>query len=118
MTRILRHEVHSVATRSSSGEEGTSLIRSKLTEDEAIRYWREVLRVGRVMAAYFGAVKLNIEMLGNWVPHLHTHITSRYADDDIAPNEPISWLERDREVPSGELERDARSLSRLLDAYT
>jgi diadenosine tetraphosphate (Ap4A) HIT family hydrolase len=40
-----------------------------------------VLRVGRAIEAAFSPVKLNYNVLGNSVPHLHTHIVPRYADD-------------------------------------
>ena len=29
----------------------------------------------------FAAIKINYNVLGNSVPHLHTHIVPRYADD-------------------------------------
>jgi diadenosine tetraphosphate (Ap4A) HIT family hydrolase len=54
---------------------------TELTDDEASRYGREVLRVGRAIEAAFSPVKVNYDVLGNSVPHLHTHIVPRYADD-------------------------------------
>ena len=42
---------------------------------------REVLRVGRAPEAVLEPVKLNCDLLGNAVPHLHTHVVPRYADD-------------------------------------
>ena len=38
----------------------------------------------------FEPVKLNFLTLGNWVPHLHTHVLPRYRDDP-APGGPIPW---------------------------
>ena len=33
---------------------------------------------------------MNLMTLGNWVPHLHTHVVPRYLDDP-APGGPIAW---------------------------
>jgi diadenosine tetraphosphate (Ap4A) HIT family hydrolase len=54
---------------------------TELTPDEAAAYGSEVLAVGRALDAVMQPVKLNYDLLGNWVPHLHTHIVPRYADD-------------------------------------
>jgi diadenosine tetraphosphate (Ap4A) HIT family hydrolase len=54
---------------------------TELTDAEAAAYGREVLRVGRALETVLQPVKLNYDVLGNTVPHLHTHIVPRYADD-------------------------------------
>jgi diadenosine tetraphosphate (Ap4A) HIT family hydrolase len=54
---------------------------TELTADEADAYWRELLRVGKTLEEHFEPVKLNYELLGNSLPHLHTHVMPRYADD-------------------------------------
>jgi diadenosine tetraphosphate (Ap4A) HIT family hydrolase len=33
---------------------------------------------------------MNLLTLGNWVPHLHTHVVPRYLDDP-APGGPLPW---------------------------
>jgi diadenosine tetraphosphate (Ap4A) HIT family hydrolase len=35
-------------------------------------------------------MKVNYMLLGNSVPHLHTHVFPRYPDDP-APGGPLSW---------------------------
>jgi diadenosine tetraphosphate (Ap4A) HIT family hydrolase len=42
---------------------------------------REVRVVGRAITAAFNPIKLNYDILGNAVPHLHVHIVPRYTDD-------------------------------------
>jgi diadenosine tetraphosphate (Ap4A) HIT family hydrolase len=77
-----------------------------LEDDEAGQYLREVLAVGRALEQAFHPVKLNYNVLGNALPHLHTHIVPRYADDprpgwpfpfpaDESPPIPLDLLMRD-----------------------
>jgi diadenosine tetraphosphate (Ap4A) HIT family hydrolase len=61
-----------------------------LDPDSAAGYWADVVDVGRAIEAEFRPVKLNYLTLGNWVPHLHTHVLPRYLDDP-APGGPIPW---------------------------
>ena len=42
---------------------------------------RDLRRVSRAVAAATGAVKLNYEIHGNTVPHLHVHLFPRYVGD-------------------------------------
>ena len=53
---------------------------TELSEAEAARYWRELLEAGRRLER-LGPVKVNYEILGNSLPHLHAHVIPRYADD-------------------------------------
>ncbi|MBI4013010.1 MAG: HIT family protein [Candidatus Rokubacteria bacterium] len=53
----------------------------RLPEAEAIQYFRDMLRVARAIDRAFQPRKLNYELLGNTVPHLHWHLFPRYADD-------------------------------------
>ncbi len=52
-----------------------------LPEPESTQYFQDMLRVARAMAAAFQPRKLNYELLGNAVPHLHWHVFPRYPDD-------------------------------------
>ena len=44
-------------------------------------FFADMMRVGKALDQAFGAVKLNFELLGNAVPHLHCHILPRYYGD-------------------------------------
>jgi diadenosine tetraphosphate (Ap4A) HIT family hydrolase len=55
----------------------------ELTEDEAAAFMRDARRVSRVVAAATGAVKLNYEIHGNTLPHLHMHFFPRYRGDQF-----------------------------------
>ena len=54
---------------------------TELSAEEASQYWLEVLEVGRRIERRLDPIKLNYDLLGNSLPHLHTHIVPRYADD-------------------------------------
>src|SRR5213076_568439 len=54
---------------------------TELSPEEASQYWLEVLDAGRRIERAFEPVKLNYDLLGNSLPHLHTHVVPRYADD-------------------------------------
>ena len=88
---------------------------SDLGPREASGYWQEVLAAGRAVRARFDPVKLNYMTLGNFLPHLHTHVVPRYRDDP-APGGPIEWPQifSADPVPEPELHRQAASLRVLL----
>src|SRR5690606_354378 len=48
---------------------------------EAEAFMRDVHRVSRALSAVTGAVKLNYEIHGNTLPHLHMHFFPRYVGD-------------------------------------
>jgi diadenosine tetraphosphate (Ap4A) HIT family hydrolase len=47
--------------------------------------------VARALAAAYDAVKMNYELLGNQLPHIHWHLVPRRADDPI-PLQPVWTL--------------------------
>ena len=59
-----------------------------LPESESTAYFRDMLRVARAIDAAFTPRKMNYELLGNTVAHLHWHLFPRYADDPT-PTRPI-----------------------------
>jgi diadenosine tetraphosphate (Ap4A) HIT family hydrolase len=86
-----------------------------LEAEAAAGYWLEVLDTGRAVRDRFQPLKLNYLTLGNTVPHLHTHVLPRYADDP-APGGPIPWdaIFAAEPVPEAELRRQVGDLRRLL----
>jgi diadenosine tetraphosphate (Ap4A) HIT family hydrolase len=61
----------------------------ELDPDDQHAFFQDMLQAGRALEAAFGATKMNFEILGNSVPHLHCHIQPRYYDDP-APGRPIN----------------------------
>lgn len=90
---------------------------TELSPEEASGYFAEVLRVGRALEAHYRPIKMNFEMLGNSLPHLHTHIVPRYVNDG-SPGRPARFMRSDAgprtEIPDDVLARDAQALRALL----
>ena len=90
---------------------------TELTDSEAQGYWLEVLRVARALQRHFQPLKLNYQVLGNAVPHLHAHLLPRYMDDP-APGRPFPLpvlTGSERKLPEDQLEQDAAALRALLE---
>ncbi len=62
----------------------------QLDQAERAQLIEEVTRVARAVATAFGAVKMNYELLGNQIAHIHWHLIPRPADDP-APRQPV-WM--------------------------
>ena len=52
-----------------------------LSAAEGAAFMRDAQRLSRAVAAATGAVKLNYEIHGNTIPHLHLHVYPRYVGD-------------------------------------
>jgi diadenosine tetraphosphate (Ap4A) HIT family hydrolase len=52
-----------------------------LSPEEGAAYMRDLQRVSRAILEVTGAVKMNVEIHGNTVPHLHAHLFPRYPGD-------------------------------------
>jgi len=52
-----------------------------LAADEAAAFMRDVQRLSRAIQSSTGAVKMNYEVHGNTIPHLHMHFFPRYVGD-------------------------------------
>ncbi len=87
---------------------------TELEPEEAAAYWRELLTVGRALEEHFRPVKVNYELLGNSLPHLHAHVVPRYADDP-RPGWPFPFPDHDPAPHPGDgLRADAAALRALL----
>jgi len=78
---------------------------SQLADDERRAFLDEMCRLAGAIEECFRPHKLNYELLGNQVPHLHWHLFPRYRSDPQAMK-PV-WLALDR------AERDETERRRL-----
>ncbi len=69
----------------------------ELTASERNLFFADLALVGQALQQVFQADKLNFQMLGNAVPHLHAHIVPRYFGDP-APSRPIDPTPAGQEV--------------------
>jgi diadenosine tetraphosphate (Ap4A) HIT family hydrolase len=60
----------------------------ELSKQERASYFDDVALVAKALQSVFQADKMNYNILGNMIPHLHTHILPRYFTDS-APHRPI-----------------------------
>jgi diadenosine tetraphosphate (Ap4A) HIT family hydrolase len=90
---------------------------TELSADEARDYFDEVLRVGRAIERQYKPIKMNFEMLGNSLPHLHTHVIPRYLDDG-EPGQPSHFMRIARpdeaKIPEAQYASDLTALRALL----
>ena len=73
---------------------------------------RDIQRLSQVLAEATGAIKMNYEVHGNTIPHLHMHFFPRYVGDPFE-NRPID--PRIEGAPSGR-ERHAEIRQRVIAA--
>jgi diadenosine tetraphosphate (Ap4A) HIT family hydrolase len=87
---------------------------TELSPNDAAAYWLEVVRVAQALEAHLKPVKMNYNVLGNSLPHLHTHLIPRYADDP-RPSWPFPFPEEEPPpIDDAVLLRDVEALrSRL-----
>lgn len=77
----------------------------ELSPSEAAAFMRDVQRVSAAVQEASGAVKMNYEVHGNTLPHLHMHFFPRYRADPFEhgpvnprADAPAGALERHREI--------------------
>ena len=87
---------------------------TELSPEEATAYWLELVEVGRALEQHLKPVKMNYDLLGNSLPHLHTHVVPRYADDP-KPGWPFPFPEEEQPPLDEELFRqDVEAMRRWL----
>lgn len=53
----------------------------ELPAQELIAFWQEAMLAARTASELFRPTKMNYEIHGNTIPHLHLHLYPRLADD-------------------------------------
>jgi diadenosine tetraphosphate (Ap4A) HIT family hydrolase len=61
----------------------------ELSPEDAAAFMHDIQKVSRAIQQATGAIKINYEIHGNTIPHLHMHFFPRYRGD-IFENQPIN----------------------------
>ncbi len=85
-----------------------------LTDEELFNMMKDVALCAKALKKVTGAVKINYEIHGNTIPHLHVHLYPRYMDDPF-PGQPIDYNRKsDRLYEEGEYERFVEGMKQEL----
>ena len=79
----------------------------QLPQGELAAFWEDAVAAARAVATAVGAVKMNYEIHGNTIPHLHMHLFPRFRGD------PYEGQALDGHAT---FDRSAADLRRLADA--
>jgi len=85
-----------------------------LAPTERIQLMEEVNLVATTLAQVYGARKINYELLGNQLPHIHWHVIPRLTNDP-APLEPVWRVQHEPMLHSGpDLQRMVQRLQQAI----
>ncbi len=87
----------------------------ELNDAELLGLMKEVQVCARALKKVCGAVKINYEIHGNTLPHLHVHLYPRYADDPF-PGQAIDYSRKVNQYAPGEFEAFARQMRAEIEA--
>jgi diadenosine tetraphosphate (Ap4A) HIT family hydrolase len=85
-----------------------------LNDAELLALMKEVQLCARALKNVTGAVKINYELYGNTVPHLHIHLYPRHVDDPF-PGRAIDYTQKINQY-NGQFEAFVERLSQELEA--
>ena len=83
-----------------------------LSDQEAAAFWFDMVRVSRAMHQVYRPLKMNYQLLGNRIAHLHWILAPRFLDD-IAPGDPLPGSGY-HAFPEDEVRREVAALREAL----
>lgn len=82
----------------------------ELPREQHLRFWEEALHVAEAVAAAIRPKKMNYEIHGNTIPHLHMHLFPRF-DGDPFEGRPIDPAQRNFTRTTAERQALARAIN-------
>lgn len=86
----------------------------ELSPEERTALIEDVARVSHAIRAVCSPTKLNYEILGNVVPHIHVHIIPRYTTDPTWDRAAWFALPDEKSLPEDEYRALAAELSKMI----
>ena len=83
-----------------------------LSNEEAAAFWLDMANVSRAMQKVYHPLKMNYQLLGNRIAHLHWILAPRFIDD-VAPGAPLPSSGYHM-FPEHEVQRDIAALREAL----
>ncbi len=81
----------------------------ELSAGEQMAFWLDALRAAKALVDLFQPIKMNYEIHGNTIPHLHMHLYPRTKDDPYTGG-PIDPRKASFSRSDADLERIRRAL--------
>ena len=85
-----------------------------LSSADQAAFFADLMRVAQALEKVYQPIKMNLQILGNTIPHLHCHLQPRYHGD-FAPNGPLAPISEKLPLP---LEEFKAQSARILAALT
>jgi diadenosine tetraphosphate (Ap4A) HIT family hydrolase len=81
-----------------------------LSDAESAAFWADCMHISKALAAALEPSKMNYEIHGNTIPHLHLHLYPRYPGDPYA-GRPIDGHSTQFERSQEDLDRIRRAIA-------
>ena len=85
-----------------------------LSDADSAAFWRDAMSAARALDALFNPAKMNYEIHGNTIPHLHLHLFPRFPEDPFIGS-PIETRANGFKRTQADLDRMRRALLDALD---
>ena len=86
----------------------------ELDDEQLIGFMKDVQKYSKTLKKVTDAVKINYEIHGNTLPHLHLHLYPRYLDDSF-PGQPIDYNDKSNKYKEREFEEFVENMRKELD---
>lgn len=86
-----------------------------LSDKEALGFMKDIQKCAKALKKVTNSIKINYEIHGNVIPHLHVHLYPRYMDDPF-PNQPINSRDKSSKIyDDGEFESFVKEMKQELE---